>query len=352
MGMRVVSPQLNLHTFSFIATDDPSVNEERWADEIINASQAKAFKTAPDAEMLLKDMQDMVFSQDEPVASTSVYAQFCVFRLAHQQGIKVMLDGQGADEMLAGYPVHKSLRLTSLIRQFKVKEAVHYAKAIAQNTPFFYGREMTMRALGEFLPQKMYVSAYRMSGRDSTQHYLNFDWFNLNGATPVLPYRAPSSKSDSMRFYLIDALQRSSIPTLLHYEDRNSMAFSIESRVPFLTTELAEFLLSLPESYLVSSDGVTKSVFRHAMRSIVPDVILDRKDKIGFAAPENKWLTKVSTWIDELLNDQGTAKIAALNLPTLHRNWQRIKKGERAFDTRVWRWINLITWSKAYQVTY
>ena len=90
---------------------------------------------------------------------------------------------------------------------------------------------------------------------------------------------------------------------LLRYEDRNSLSHSIESRVPFLTIDMAEFLLSLPENYLLSDDGVTKYVFREAMRGIVPDQILDRKDKIGFETPDNQWLlaekNTIIKWLKE-----------------------------------------------------
>ena len=87
-------------------------------------------------------------------------------------------------------------------------------------------------------------------------------------------------------------LTRSSIPHLLRYEDRNSMRFSIESRVPFLDVHLVEYLFSLPEEYLISDAGCSKYVFREAMRGIVPDAILDRQDKIGFATPEKYGLPK------------------------------------------------------------
>src|SRR5205807_3214015 len=90
----------------------------------------------------------------------------------------------------------------------------------------------------------------------------------------------------SLRHHLEETLVETSLPMLLRYEDRNSMAFSIESRVPFLTMPLVDFLLRLPEEHLIGRDGTTKNVFRQAMRGLVPDTILDRRDKIGFQTPE------------------------------------------------------------------
>src|SRR6185312_6707340 len=99
--------------------------------------------------------------------------------------------------------------------------------------------------------------------------------------------------SQLLKTMLLQDLRTTNLPALLRYEDRNSMAFSIESRVPFLTTQLAEFVLSLPQEYIVSLNGTSKAVFRRAMHGIVPQDILDRKDKIGFATPEREWLSNL-----------------------------------------------------------
>ena len=120
------------------------------------------------------------------------------------------------------------------------------------------------------------------------------------------------------------------------------MAFSIESRVPFLTLPMAEFLLSLPEDYLISEEGVTKHIFREAMRGIVPDSHLDRKDKIGFSTPQEQWLLsepeKIKQWLKDLPN------IPFLNINKLIVEYDEMVSGKRAFDTRAWRWINYIKW--------
>src|SRR4029077_19874850 len=99
--------------------------------------------------------------------------------------------------------------------------------------------------------------------------------------------------SDVLRHQLHETLVATSLPMLLRYEDRNSMAHGAESRVPFLTAPLAEFILQLPEEYLISPEGTTKNVFRLAMQGLVPEAILGRKDKIGFATPEQSWLAQL-----------------------------------------------------------
>jgi asparagine synthase (glutamine-hydrolysing) len=120
------------------------------------------------------------------------------------------------------------------------------------------------------------------------------------------------------------------------------MAFSIESRVPFLTIPLVEFLLSLPEQYLISDEGITKYVFRQAMRGIVPDEILDRKDKIGFATPEDAWLVAKGKNIIKRIKE--TEEIIFINKEKLLNEFEEILQGKRLLNGRVWRWLNYFCW--------
>ena len=130
------------------------------------------------------------------------------------------------------------------------------------------------------------------------------------------------------------------------------MASSIESRVPFLTTGLAEFVLRLPEEYLLGADGTSKNVFRKAMRGLVPDPILDRRDKIGFATPERRWLTALRPWVEATLASDCAHSIPALKPMAMQREWRAVLAGRRPFDFRVWRWLNLIRWAERFNVNF
>ena len=120
------------------------------------------------------------------------------------------------------------------------------------------------------------------------------------------------------------------------------MAFSIESRVPFLTIPLVDFLLSLPEQYLISDEGITKHIFRQAMRGIVPDEILDRKDKIGFTTPEDTWLVDKSQTIIKYINE--AKEINFIIKEKLLKEFAEVIKEKKVLDGRVWRWINYFRW--------
>ncbi len=146
---------------------------------------------------------------------------------------------------------------------------------------------------------------------------------------------------------MASAITGRGLTSLLRHGDRNSMHFSVESRVPFLTLEMANFLLSLPEHYLISHSGQTKSVFRAAMRGIVPDSVLDRKDKIGFATPEKDLLSELSGQINLWLSYD--VKLPFLNQSELIKEFNMILSGKKTYTPKVWRWVNFIRW---YQLNF
>jgi asparagine synthase (glutamine-hydrolysing) len=130
------------------------------------------------------------------------------------------------------------------------------------------------------------------------------------------------------------------------------MAQSIESRVPFLTPKLVELLLNLPEAYILSPEGQTKAVFRRAMQGLVPQAILDRKDKVGFATPEQRWLDQLAPWVKQQLDASTLSQIHPLRQTLLQEEFAAVLAGRKPFDTRVWRWINLIAWARSFGVRF
>ncbi|MEB3193322.1 MAG: asparagine synthase (glutamine-hydrolyzing), partial [Snowella sp.] len=347
MAMRYLNPDQEIHSFSYTA-EDPSVNEESWIDLVVKAAQTCSHKTQPTPQELIQDLDRLIDTQDEPFGSTSIYAQHRVFRLAQQNGIKVMLDGQGADELLGGYYPYLAARLASLLRQGKWLKARQFFEKICQfpgasQYPFF------KQALGLFLPLSLKAEIKTYLGRPSFPLWLNRHWFEQhqvkNSSIPRL------KGQDLLKAQLLQSLD-TSLLGLLRYEDRNSMAHSLESRVPFLTPKLVNFLFSLPEDHIVSPDSTTKAVFREAMRGILPDPICTRRDKIGFATPELNWLTTLDPWVKSILNSEMAHTIPVLNIHFIQQEWQSILEQKTPFDFRVWRWLNLIKWAEKNQITF
>ena len=348
MGMRqIMGDNLDLYSFSYIAQDS-HFNEEKWIDLAGKSAQARVHKTYPVPEELISDIDHLITLHDEPFGSTSIYAQHRVFKLAHENGIKVMQDGQGADEILGGYLSYFSDRMMSLIRSGDLVQAVKFANAISKSQGKNIGF-MTLGLLARGLFPAPVVNLLRKTSRRNPS-WLNEKWFQKRGITPFRNEKSVSK--DHLRNSLYSSLTRSSLPMLLRYEDRNSMAFSIESRVPFLTPSLVQFVFSLPESYLISSDAISKRVLRKAMLGIVPDPILDRRDKIGFATPELQWLTSQRPWVEKVLTGETARSIAALDFNKIQLELDAIYTGKKPFDFRLWRWINLVRWADHFGMNF
>lgn len=347
MSMRHLQPDMELHTFSYIAQDN-ALNEEPWVNIVSQAARSHVHKVSPTPAELMADFDQLSYMQDMPSAGTSSYAQYRVFQAARQAGIKVMLDGQGADEILGGYSYFRGARLASLIRQRRWREACDFLSH-ARNWPGGAGL-LLQNASDCLLPIFVQAPLRKLVGKDLVPSWLNLGWFYANGVVPRLirqPYRSQHVLREMLRREVLDHL-----PNLLRYEDRNSMAFSIESRVPFLTPELVNFISSLPEEYILAPDGTSKAVFRRAMRGIVPDAILDRKDKIGFATPERDWLSAVNPWIERRFHTSLAAEIPAFHLDVIRREWKEISEGRKPFSFSIWRCLSLIQWTEQLRVQY
>jgi asparagine synthase (glutamine-hydrolysing) len=341
-AVREVAPDVEIHTFSYIS-EGIDLSEEVWVDRVNSFVAAKAHKVVATSEELISDINDMIAAQGEPFGSTSIYAQYRVFHLARSAGIKVTLDGQGADELLAGYDGYPGQRIKSLFETGRWLDACRFIKAWSKwpNRSVM----MSLKLFGQvLLPGSVYDFFRKMLGRDYTPAWLDVDYLiNKNVELSENRLRSPVSiKGEGVSDHLKFSLGKRSLPSLLRHADRNSMNFSIESRVPFLSVDFAELLLSLPEEYLISGSGETKSVFRAAMRGIVPDDVLDRRDKVGFTTPEKDWLLgmvpTLVKWLD--FSDQ----IPFINKAILMKEFNKIVQGDQMFSWQVWRWVNYCCW--------
>jgi len=347
-AVRHLEPHLELNAFSFVAEDE-AVSEERYVDQVAEACSVRVHKVRVTPEELVQDLGALLRIQGEPFGSTSIYAQYRVFRRAREEGIKVMLDGQGADELLAGYVSYGAARVASLLASGRPLEALALLRRLSR----LPGREGTWkRVLGRLLPPALQPLARRLGGEALLPPWLNASWFAERGVVPKPPSRLLGPRRDHLRQELLEALTETSLPMLLRYEDRNSMAHSIESRVPFLTPALARFVLGLPEAYILAPDGTSKAVFREAMRGLVPEEVLARRDKIGFVTPELRWLRALGPWVEALLRGEVLRSIPALRPEEVLKEWREVAEGRKRFDFRVWRWVNLVAWSEAFGVEY
>lgn len=347
-AMRKQEPDLPIQTFSYVAKGF-SVDEENWIDLVNSHIGAIPHKVFVAPEDLARDIDDLILAQGEPFGGTSIYAQYRVFKLAKENGIIVTLDGQGADELLAGYHGYPEARMRSLIERGEMRELVRFVQGWSR----WPGRSLPVgirSAIKQFMPKNMVRTLQRKKNVSS------FTWLDSN----VLHELGVNlyDDTDSEDLYangrrLADALRAAlngkGLAALLRHGDRNSMRWSIESRVPFLTQDMAEFVLSLPEHYLISAQGETKHIFRAAMRGIVPDVILNRKDKIGFATPEHDLLRMLG---DRALSWTESADNVPFLRPAVIRDLlQKVINGDLPFQLQYWRLLNFCRWLSLIEPT-
>ena len=346
-AMRMLEPDMDLHTFSFIAPESEK-SEEPWVNIINQSVNAIPHKIILSPDDLSADLDQLILSQGEPFGSTSLYAQYGVCRAIRSTGIKVILDGQGADGLLAGNVGYPVPRLHSLLETGKFIRAVHFLSNWSR-WPDRNRMTELKRAVDEMTTGRVNALIRRLGGHPLYPAWVYAGKLDALGVT--VPHNRIATTDDArgrrLTAYLRHVVTRRGLPLLLRHVDRNSMAFSIETRTPFLTTELAHFVMSLPESYLSSDKGETKSVLRAAMRGVVPDAILDRKDKIGFEAPEYDWLKphaeKIKSWLSQDLN------LSWVDNARVVSEFDMVMSGQRALSSQqIWRWICFTRWQQLH----
>jgi len=322
-------------TFS-ACSEVEAINEKRFIDLVVSHCRPKAWYTNPRVETLIAEIDDIVWHQDEPFATTSIFAQWEVFKLARQHHVKVMLDGQGADEQLAGYTSFYTSHLHTLYRTFRWKTL---ALEMLRAGPSISLGDAAARLGSRILPGRLQDPVRKLYGVPSEK----CGWICLKARR-----RHPYTEAFNLD---VPGLCRhmvltSSLPMLLHFEDRNSMAHSIEARTPFLDFRLVEFTLGLPGD-LRLSNGWTKQVLREAMKGIIPEEIRLRRDKIGFATAEWEWIKQPS--FRKLLAASLEAAEGMISHEVL-QEYDRMRAGKAPFSHKFWKTICFGRWVDRFSV--
>ena len=294
----------------------------------------------PDGADFWDTFDRMTLAQGEPTAGPGVYSQWKVMELAHRAGLKVLLDGQGGDETLAGYGRYLPLRLRD---QLSVGDLAGFARGFGPAAARLGAIVTLALTLEPWLPAALVAPLRRRFGQGKDR-VLGPALQRLPGTPPARPPREfPTALKRQLAF---DTLQRL-LPSLLRYEDRNSMAFSIETRLPFLDYRLVEFAFSLPDSELLDR-GVSKVILRRALAARIPPVVRARRDKMGFETPTDVWLRG---------RFAAEARRRLLEPSPLH-DWiepaamrvelERYLASERDIGLQVWRWLSLESWLRCF----
>jgi asparagine synthase (glutamine-hydrolysing) len=334
--------QKTVSAFSEVARFD----ERQHVEAVLAATGVASVAVIPDPEELFTRLDEITWQQDEPFGSASIWAQWCVFRAARGAGLTVMLDGQGADEALGGYHGYFGPRLADLWMQGRFQALAAESGALRRIHGVGCWAQARMLA-NELLPARVGDWVRRFTAPESDgRHAIALARL---GAVPGLPAACVRRGGDPFRSLCHGQLVASSLPKLLHWEDRNSMAHGIEARVPFLDYRLVEFCLGLPTDFKLCT-GETKRVLREGLRGRLPDPVRRRTDKLGFATAEEEWMRGPHRAAFARLAEEAMAAGGNLFLPGARREIQQILAGERAFSFRLWRLISFGRWLRLFAV--
>jgi asparagine synthase (glutamine-hydrolysing) len=317
------------------AFDGHPTNEWPFAKLVVDATGARSIRILPTAERLREELGRHLWHMDEPYDGMCQFTQWCVFAAVAGAGLKVALDGQGSDEHFAGYSGATDVAfLASLLRNMKLPSLVRESRALNGGRLSASSRALGLAlrdgvpAIGRLYPRRFRAEAPAV------------DWVGFAAELESAP--PPRDLAECLR----RQVEVTSLPALLRYEDRNSMAASVEGRVPFLDHRVTELVNSFPDSLKIDK-GVKKVVLRESMQGIIPDAVLARRDKLGYATPELHWLRSGGgDWVDESIRYALDAAPGVLDPDRARAAVMEVVDGRRPYTGEPWRIICYGFWLK------
>ena len=318
----------SVKTFTAYYTGTGNVDERPYIDHVLRRYPQIQQQTISPSDTDVAHVFDRVLRlMDAPMPSSSYISQYFVMQLAASHGVKVVLDGQGSDEIMGGY-MHSLYRsIADYLRAGKLDDAAKELNHHAARQNYGVRRKLDVLAKSMLAAVRDEPALYRLElGRTAP-------WIaRMSPASIPLHLEMPSGTR--LNAFLYNLMRVTLLPTLLHTEDINSMAFSIESRVPFLDHRLVQLCFSMPNEHKIYR-GETKRVLRAAMRGMVPDEVLDRKDKTGFITPGHvAWLRGA---LSHLLEGDWKDLDWAIDRTALNEVLSAYKRGDNSNALFVWR---------------
>jgi asparagine synthase (glutamine-hydrolysing) len=321
-------------TFSAVY-DDASIDERNFIEEIVKQTGSDSKYVFPDKADFLNDADDFIFQLDEPFGGTSPYAQWNVMKLARENNVTVLLDGQGADESLGGYEVYFGFVYSNLMK------TGNYALLFSELMKNFRkGFEISLRGL------KYYSSSKSGNMNSPVSGYYNREFLEKYSGKNILSYRT----KDNLNEKLCEDLTKYILPSLLRFEDRNAMKFSIESRTPFLDFRIIKMLFETEGVYKIHN-GWSKWILRNSVKDYVPSKIVWRRDKKGFPTPERKWMMKLKDNFIKTVTDTRDELDTYFRTDEILKDFDLIVNNHSIKSHFIWKIYNYSRWKKMYGVS-
>ena len=313
---------------TFSAVFPGEVNDETaYIDRLTADIEVEQQLITPQRGDLWLELEKIVYHQDEPFVSTGLFAQWEVMKAASQK-VTVLLDGQGADELLAGYTPYYFVYLRQLLKE---RRLFRFAKEFVMSLDIllFASFEQIKRRLGmakAIDPETLLAGSFAERSRTPP---------------PMVPCK------DDLNKRLWEDISVRSLPPLLRYEDKNSMAFSIESRVPFLDNDLVDFILALPPSLKIKN-GWSKYIMRRAMRDYLPGKIRNRRWKVGFTTPETSWMRAEKDRVLEIFASPSFRSRPYFDVEKVREAFEWFVEGKTNESLVFWRILNVELWLRVF----
>lgn len=326
-----------LNTFSAVYGQGKKGDESNFIN-LYKGELKNMHFTWPNENTFQEDMEHFLRCHYEPVPTTTNYAQYSVMKLAKEH-VTVTLDGQGADEELAGYHYFFGFRFKELLLKGRLDR-------LFTEMRHYYTKHRSLYGLKSFL-FFLLPTAMRTKLRAKEKGYVDTDFYQAysKNASSVAGNIYGSS---SIQNALVDHFEYK-LEHLLKWEDRNSMMFSLEARVPFLDHRLVERTLSL-NGDLIINEGMTKYILRQAMKGTLPEPIRERRDKIGFETPQDEWFRApvFKKYIEDIIHSESFKSRGLMDINKVHAIYNKHMNRQGNFANEIWKWIHLEKWYRQF----
>ena len=332
---RLLKDAGEVHTFT-ASFADPEYDEQEFAGDVARHTHWVRHIQRMDASDVWELAEEAIWHEEAPFGGVSTLSYHYLHRMALERGVKVLLEGQGVDEMLAGYAYFRPHHYLDLLEQGRWMEL----RRELRTTPV--DRSVSLDAV-----RRLRIGTPLQVYQDGTAHLqpqsVPADVRHLAGRTPDFPQPFEDRLSNS----LYRDLRYTKLPRVLRMHDRLSMAFSRELREPYLDHRVVEFLFRLPGSQKIRS-GHSKYILRHAMAARLPDKVR-LMEKHGVVTPQREWLrTSLRPQVQELISSRSFAQRNLFDVKAVESSYRRFCDGEGENSFFVWQWINTELWFRKF----
>jgi len=336
-----------MKTFSIYYSGDPYFDERDYMQELLVDGCVEPHLLDPSEWVTPENLRRAVYYHDEPMADATALSGFFVMRLAKEAQVRVLLDGQGGDELLGGYLHFFDSLVASRLRKLQLAGALRdlgrFSDAHDRGARRRLERALKILLRAFFHPGILTAIEARAQARFNqpfTREFL--------GQKHSLGFHYEERFGSALNDLLYNSLFVRSLPNILRREDRNSMAFSIEARVPFLDYRLVEYVFGLPDEWKIHGTE-TKRILREAFRGMLPEKIRQRRDKRGFVTPGDAWLRGPlrefarETFRSERFEDNGI-----LFAPRVRSLFEQFLEGKNRRGAEMWRYLSYAIWLETF----